>query len=393
VPEMLDLLWLLLPVAALSGWWIGRRTPRSQRAPLPCQDINTEYFRGLNFLLNEQPDKAIEVFIRMVEVDNETVETHLALGNLFRRRGEVDRAIRIHQNLIARPTLDMEQRGLALLELGQDYMRAGLLDRAEGILREVDEKYPAHSVRALRLLLEIYQQEKEWESAIEIARRLEKATRASRRSEIAQFECELAEAAIAEGDPGRAQQHVKLALAADRDCARATMLSGRLLLESGHVRQALRTLRRIGDQDPMLIPEALPMIRDAFERLGDRKGYADYLDALVEKGAGISVVLERASQLRHDEGDEAAKAYLADHLARRPTLRGLACMVELDLGLSDGENRENLELLKRFMQQLLEKKPRYRCRHCGFEGQNMHWRCPSCKKWDTVRPVQGVEGE
>ena len=388
-----ELLWLLLPVAAASGWWAARRSQRRLRNAPPCQEINTEYFRGLNFLLNEQPDKAIEVFIRMVEVDNETVETHLALGNLFRRRGEVDRAIRIHQNLIARPTLDAEQRGQALLELGQDYMRAGVLDRAEGILREVDEKYPRISSSALLLLLEIYQQEKEWERAIEVARRLEKHTGSSRNAEIAQFHCELAETALASGNTAEAQQQLKQALSVDRRCVRASLLHGRLLLEMDNPRQALRALRRIGEQDPLLVSEALPLIRQAHERLGDSRGYGRYLEELVEKGGGISVILERTALLQQEADDEAAKGYLARHLARRPTLRGLATLVALDLRHADGDNRENLELLQRFMQQLLERKPRYRCRSCGFEGAEMHWRCPGCKKWDRIRPVQGVEGE
>ena len=171
MPTEMNLLWLLLPVAALSGWWIGRRRGNSNKNQ-SSSSIYPEYFKGLNFVLNEQPDKAIEVFIRMLEVDSETVETHLALGNLFRRRGEVDRAIRIHQNLIARPTLDREQRAHALLELGMDYMRLGLLDRAEGLFLELVES-DLHLNQAYTELLEIYQQEKDWENAINIARKLE----------------------------------------------------------------------------------------------------------------------------------------------------------------------------------------------------------------------------
>ena len=130
---MLYLLWLLLPVAALSGWWVASRRSLARSYGRRATDFSSDYFEGLNYLLNEQPDKAIEVFIRMVEVDSETVDTHFALGNLFRRRGEVDRAIRIHQNLIARPTLSREQRTQALFELGADYMRAGVFDRAESL--------------------------------------------------------------------------------------------------------------------------------------------------------------------------------------------------------------------------------------------------------------------
>jgi len=153
-----DLLWLLLPLAAASGWWVAR-LDHQNRPGKGARDFPSAYFKGLNFLLNEQPDKAIEVFIKVLEVDSETAETHLALGNLFRRRGEVERAIRIHQNLIARPTLDKEQRSQALLELGQDYLKAGLFDRAENLFIELAENR-LHSQPALRFLMQIYQQER-----------------------------------------------------------------------------------------------------------------------------------------------------------------------------------------------------------------------------------------
>src|SRR3972149_1945846 len=185
-----DLLWLLLPLAAASGWFVARL--EQKRRVQKSLDLPSAYFTGLNFLLNEQPDKAIEVFIRVLEVNSDTVETHLALGNLFRRRGEVERAIRIHQNLIARPTLDKEQRSHALMELGQDYFKAGLFDRAENLFLELAE-IQAHSEQALKLLLHIYQQEKEWEKAIDVTRKLAPITGKIMDENIAHFYCELAD--------------------------------------------------------------------------------------------------------------------------------------------------------------------------------------------------------
>ena len=168
---MSEWMWLLLPAALSVGWWLGRRGGKVSEGASGGQ-FTTRYFQGLNYVLNEQPDKAIEVFCKIMEVDNDTLETHYALGNLFRRRGEVDRAIRIHQNLIARPSLDKRQRALALLELGLDYMRAGLFDRAENLFRElVDMRI--HVRRAQENLLAIYEQEKDWENAIDVARRLQ----------------------------------------------------------------------------------------------------------------------------------------------------------------------------------------------------------------------------
>jgi lipopolysaccharide biosynthesis regulator YciM len=170
---MIELLWLLLPVAAASGWYAASRN-RGEAA----RSLNADYFRGINYLLNEQPDKAIEAFIRILEIDSETVETHLALGNLYRRRGEVDRAIRIHQNLIARTNLDEEQRVEALFELGQDYFSAGLLDRAEDIFRELVQ-HEGFRERSLRQIILVYEQEGDWKRAEEAARDLEQVTGSS----------------------------------------------------------------------------------------------------------------------------------------------------------------------------------------------------------------------
>jgi lipopolysaccharide biosynthesis regulator YciM len=162
-----ELLLLLLPVAAASGWIAARRSQRQERGKC-VNDTSPVYFRGLNHLLNEEPDKAIDAFVEMLEVDSDTVETHLALGNLFRRRGEVERAIRIHQNLIARPALTREQRAQALLELGQDYMRAGLLDRAENLFRELKDTR-LHVRQALKNLLVIYEKERDWQACLDTA--------------------------------------------------------------------------------------------------------------------------------------------------------------------------------------------------------------------------------
>ena len=190
---MLELIIILLPIAAASGWLVARRG-YEKREQKPLQDCSPAYFKCLNYLLNEQPDKAIDVFIKLLEVDSDTVETHMALGNLFRRRGEVERAIRIHQNLIARPSLSRQQRAQALLELGQDYMRAGLFDRAENLFVELAET-KLYNKQALTNLLEIYQQEKDWAKAVAIGRRLSRQNR-ELRPQLAHFECELAAQAL-----------------------------------------------------------------------------------------------------------------------------------------------------------------------------------------------------
>ena len=216
-----DFLWLLLPLAAASGWlagWYGKRRRESVAA---ADDLRSNYFKGINYLLNEQPDKAIEAFIKVLEVDSETVETHLALGNLYRRRGEVDRAIRIHQNLIARPNLESEQRSEALLELGHDYLSAGLLDRAENLLQELADGGD-YRVQALRQLIDIYEQEKDWSKAIACGHLLEKVTGNHLSPVIAHYQCELAERLRESGEADAALEMVNKAQAIHDRCHRVT---------------------------------------------------------------------------------------------------------------------------------------------------------------------------
>ena len=224
--NVVALLFLLLPVAAFSGWVLGRR--RSERTSgARVSELSTSYFRGLNYLLNEQQDKAIEVFLKLAEINRDTVETHLALGNLFRRRGEVDRAIRVHQNLIARPNLSQEEKTVALLELGEDYMRAGLLDRAETLFADL-VAMDALAPSALRHLIAIYQHERDWDKAIEHAQRLERATGEPQSAMIAQFHCELADQARAQGARDDARRHVDDAFAVEPECVRASMILGQI---------------------------------------------------------------------------------------------------------------------------------------------------------------------
>lgn len=388
---MYELLWLLLPVAAASGWIMARRSmQRSQRSQ--SRKFNSDYFQGLNFLLNEQPDKAIEVFIRMLEVDSDTVETHLALGNLFRRRGEVDRAIRIHQNLIARPTLNKAQRSAALLELGQDYMRAGWLDRAESLFGELLEN-DVHTVIASRHLLDIYQQEKEWDKAINVARRLDGDRGQSMKPVIAQFYCEQAEVALRKGDENQAHQMLKRALAQDRRCVRASLLQGRMAMQAEDCRAALKVFRQVEDQDIEYLPEILEQMRTCYENLNARDALRDYLRDIMRRYTGVSPVLMYADLIARTEGDTAAAEFMTENVRKRPSVRGLGRLIDLSLAGASGKARDDLLILRDLVAQLLRNKPVYKCSHCGFAGKSLHWQCPGCKAWNSVKPIHGVEGE
>jgi len=396
MPHVPELLWLLLPVAALSGWLIGRRERvRSRLSDDEGRGLAGEYFQGLNFLLNEEPDKAIEVFTRMVEVDRDTVETHLALGNLFRRRGEVDRAIRIHQNLIARPSLDRDKRAYALLELAKDYMRAGLLDRAESLFLEVVE-LEDHAQTALRHLLDIYQREKEWAAAIDAAARLENLSGVSRRREMAQFACEQADNALHNGgDPGQIRSLVKQALSYDPACVRASMLRGDLERSLGNWKAAIRAYQRVETQDVEYLPEVLPRIEDAYRRSGQELGFQRYLYKVLNGYDGVSVVMKLSELIVEREGRQPAVEFMASQLRRRPSVRGLNRLIELNMDSNDPDRRRqrDLRVLGELFTALIGDRMPYRCRECGFEARHLHWLCPSCRSWGTIKPIKGLQGE
>jgi lipopolysaccharide biosynthesis regulator YciM len=380
-----DLFWLLLPLAAASGWLAARL--EQKRHARQSLDLPSAYFKGLNFLLNEQPDKAIEVFIQVLEVNSDTVETHLALGNLFRRRGEVERAIRVHQNLIARPALDKEQRSHALLELGQDYLKAGLLDRAESLFLELSE-IRAHSEQALKLLLHIYQQEKEWEKAIAIMRKLSRLSGKKLDDVIAQYYCELADQAYARKDYSTTRDFLKQAFSADENCVRASILLGDLEVQQGKYREAIQAWRKVEQQDVHYLGEVAGRIAEGFRKLDDDQGLHDYFHDALQQHGGVALALTFSDIIRNREGVKAAEKFVVDWLRRRPNVHGLHQLLELNLAEADGPARDDLILLRGIIEELRAQHLGYVCGQCGFKGKSLHWICPSCNRWNTIKPVQ-----
>lgn len=375
---------LLLPVAALSGWVIGRRGGE-RHSDTQVSRLSTTYFRGLNYLLNEQPDKAIELFLHIAELDKDTFETQVALGHLFRRRGEVDRAIRLHQGLVQRPDLGDAQKVQALLALGEDYMRSGLLDRAETVftdLAQIDQRAP----QALKHLIGIYQSERDWPKAIENASRYEAATGEPMGKLIGQFECELADRLRAGGDAKGARDAVARAYAADSSSVRAGILEGRIEIDAGNDAAAIRAFERAARHDSDYLPEILPALLAAYERVGDAPGARAFLSEMCEYYRGIAPVLALTRLVEAQEGAAPARAYLALQLKDRPSVRGEAALIDLTLA-ADADPTATLHDLKHITDQLLARNPSYRCSRCGFGARSHHWQCPSCKEWGTVKPL------
>ena len=384
------LLWLLLPVAAASGWLAARASYKKRRISNTVSESPQQgYFKGLNYILNEQPDKAIEVFVEMVQVDSETVETHLALGNLFRKRGEVDRAIRIHQNLIARPTLNVEQRAHALAELGQDYMSAGLLDRAENIFSELVDNALYKSL-ALGFLRDIYQSEQEWENAIKVTRSMTKLSRTERNKVIAQYYCELAEQAKEKNDTPLVKRYLKQAASTDSECARASFLQGEVEWSANNIKNALRFYQRFMAQAPHLSDEVIEHIYDCHHKLGSMDQFAKELGASSSVSAGPLTRKIEFELSQKAQGEDGQINAIFSLLERHPSLSLASDWLELlgkrDTPISDVE----LNRLMTVLSEMADESEGYRCQHCGYLAKSLHWLCPSCKHWDSARPVSTV---
>lgn len=384
------LLLLVLPLAAYGGWWLARDlSRRSERKR--NRRFSSRYFQGLNYLLNEQPDKAIQIFLEMAEVNKDTVETHLALGSLFRRRGEVDRAIRLHQNIISKHSLDDTQRTKALLELGEDYMRAGLFDRAERLFSELTER-GAHAPSALRHLLDIYQQEKDWEKAMDMAGRLEEHGGERMGPLMAHFGCEQAELALAAGELEAARRHLRLARRHDPQSIRARLVLARIAVRGGQFEEALGIYEEVAELDGDFLSDLIDDYLAAAERCGAQARAEQHLRDWCERYGSISVILTLTRIIREAEGIGPAARFLAEQLARNPSVRGLDRLIELKLeGGPDIESGD--EILRAVARKLLARQPTHRCQHCGYSGHTHYWQCPSCRQWGTTRVIHGVLGE
>ncbi|WP_186198183.1 lipopolysaccharide assembly protein LapB [Burkholderia gladioli] len=379
----LDFWWLLaIPVAFAFGWAASRYDLKkllSENANLP-----RSYFRGLNFLLNEQPDQAIDAFIEVAKLDPETVELHFALGNLFRRRGETDRAIRVHQNLLNRDDLPVNERDHALYELGQDFLKAGLLDRAEeSFHRLADGDY---ALGAQRALLTIYGIEKDWNKSIQTARRIETMSGSSLSTEIAQFHCELAGEALARKDGAAAAQQLRDALAVNPHNVRATILSGEAAEAAGDHQAAIAHWRRVEQQNAAYLPLVAEKLMKAYVARGQAAEGAELLTDYADRYPSndlLDVAFQYVAELR---GADAAHTLARTQMQKAPNLSGMLHLLDAQIATADEPRRGELEMMRALVKQRTKNLPRYTCHDCGFRARLFYWQCPGCSGWETYAP-------
>ena len=380
-------LWYLLslPLLFAAGWFFRgfeSRVRETDNAALP-----RSYFRGLNHLLNDQPDKAIDAFIEVVKLDSETIELHQALGNLFRRRGEFDRAVRIHTHLLNRADLPGRQRSQALDELGQDYLKAGLLDRAEdAFVQLLQDRH--HRFDALRALLRIYQMEREWLKAVDCARQLQREAGESHYVAISHYYCELASDALVRNDLDEAQRTIDEALTANRKSIRALILAGDIAAKRGDPEEALRQWRRVEDASAEHVPLIAARVADAMAAQGREGDALNWLERALLDAPSIDlldIVAHRATAWR---GAAVAENMIAQETQRHPSLLGFERLLEARMAInqSTGTDDGELRLLSSLLSNHTQKLARYRCSKCGFRAREFHWNCPGCSSWDTYPP-------
>lgn len=385
---MLELLFLLLPVAAAYGWFMGRNSVRQEQRK-EQEQFSKSYVTGINLLLSAQSDKAIDIFIDMLDVDSETIETHWTLGNLFRRRGEIDRALRIHRNLMNRPSLSESQRQQALLELGKDYLAAGLYDRAERKLLELS-KQTNDREETDELLLQIYEATNEWDKAIKIALKVRRYDPAIK-MHIAHFYCELA---ALQSDIKQTLKFYEKALKHDEKSVRAALALGHWWLEQKNYHKALAYLLPIRQQAPDYMPEALSLIEQAYQGLQDTETFLAYLYDVVLSTPSATAVVMLADQVVQANDRETAELFILTALRRNPTMRGFHKLIELHIANAEsGREKASLELLRDIVAEQLQQRSKYHCSQCGFASQTLYWHCPSCKSWGSIKPTQGLDGE
>lgn len=389
---MLELLFLLLPVAAAYGWYMGRRSAQQAKQD-DANRLSRDYVAGMNFLLSNQQDKAVDLFLDMLKEDTGTVEAHLTLGNLFRSRGEVDRAIRIHQTLMESASLTYDQRLLAIQQLGKDYMAAGLYDRAEDMFSQLVEE-TEFRIGAMQQLLQIYQSTSEWQKAIDVAERLVKFGKENHRLEIAHFWCELALQQMGNGEMDKALALLKKGASADSSSARVSIMLGRVWMSKCDFAKAVESLQRVIDQDRDLVSETLEMLQTCYQQLGKDVEWEHFLRRAVEENTGATAELMLAQLLEQSQGVEVAQTYITRQLQQHPTMRVFHKLMDYHLSeAEEGRAKESLMVLRDMVGEQVRSKPRYRCTKCGFTAYTLYWHCPSCRAWSTVKPIRGLDGQ
>lgn len=378
-------LWYLvfIPILFAAGWWAkGLDVRERDRSAMNLPEV---YARSIALLAGEHPERAVDSLIEAVRLDPDLIELHHVLGALFRRRGEFDRAIHLHSHLVHREDIPEAERVRALKELGEDYMRAGLFDRAEATYRQLMEN-PSEHLTALKTLLIIYCIEHEWTSAIDISHRLEVQAGLNLSHEISHYYCELSELAIRQKDLPLAKEHLTRALEKWPTSPRANIAMGALLLLQGEEEEVLERWEGVAKETPDYLPLVIGQIADLLYKRGERIEAVKLLHSALASSTQTDVIQASINRLAQWEGQEVVLTKVVELLKKSPSLSTFAQMIALR---QEGTPQdEESKLLLTLLEKQARKESRYQCAKCGFMASGFSWHCLGCGSWDSFPPYR-----
>lgn len=394
---MIELLFLLLPIAAAYGWYMGYRNAKKDQDDI-SNKLSRDYVTGMNLLLSNQTEKAVDLFLDMLEKQEtenhieqgSQFEAELTLGNLFRSRGEVDRALRIHQALDRSPNYSFEQKLLAKQQLAKDFMSVGFYDRAENLyILLVDE--PHFAENALQQLALIYQKTKEWQKAINVAEKLAKIAPQSDNLNLAQYYCEFAKTL---SDQNEKQRFLQLALKVSPSCVRASILLAELWIEQQNFAESVSVLENVLNQDPEYISEALPLLKQSYQALSQNESFELFLIKASSAYKNSAVDLSLAELIAEKDSIVVAQNKIYQQLSQNPSPFLFHRFIQYQIAeAEDGQAKESLVLLHKMVGERIKQGFEYRCIHCGYQSHKLIWNCPSCRQWQSIKPIQGTENQ
>ena len=378
---------LLILIAVVLAWYSGYRMQIRFKSSQSNYD-NKDYFIGLNYLLNDEPDQSIDAFISSLEINSNTLESHLALGNLLRRRGKVDGSIAVYQKLLADSQLKNAELNQVKLGLVKSYVAAGLLDRAEKLIDELKVADTKIQIAALNMGLTVYQLEKEWQKAIKVANDLLKLSVQNERHEIqvkaSHFYCELAEKELEFQHYNQAKEYLNNAVNMDRANVRTSLVLGKLEFEQANYKMAIKTLLKISNQDPSFTVEAFDLIIASYQALNNHQKLQKFIESSLEEPLSAALLLKIIKYIKDTESREKAKEILFQRIEANPSIELLGQAILLN---DNTESDPNAEKFHEILTSYLENKTKYQCGSCGFELKNLHWQCPGCSEWGFIKPI------
>ncbi|MGQ0285593.1 lipopolysaccharide assembly protein LapB [Pasteurellaceae bacterium 22721_9_1] len=394
---MIELLFLLLPIAAAYGWYMGHRSAKKDQEDV-SNKLSRDYVAGVNFLLSNQTEKAVDLFLHMLEkqeTENDIeqgsqFEAELTLGNLFRSRGEVDRALRIHQALDRSPNYSFEQKLLAKQQLAKDFMSVGFFDRAESLyIMLVDE--PDFAEGALQQLAVIYQKTKEWKKAVNVAEKLAKISPKEDNMELAQYYCEYARSIMSENKE-KSQAILEQALKVSPSCVRASIMLGDLFIQEKNWQSAVPILENVLHQNPDYIGEVLPALKHCYQQLQQLESFELFLIRANQLSASSSVDLALADLIEQKDSRATAQSKIYQRMATHPNMFLFHRFIQYQIDdAEEGRAKDSLTLLHKMVGEHIKQGFDYRCTNCGYQSHKLIWCCPSCRQWESVKPTRGTE--